>query len=122
MADHNILGKKGEELALRYLKDNGYKILETNWRFKHKEVDIIAREGNEICFIEVKTRSSDKWGSPEESVTVKKRKLLINAARAYVENMDCMCEVRFDVIAVITDGEQHTIKHIRQAFIAGIDG
>ena len=76
MATHNLLGQKGEALAVDYLKRKGYQILHTNWRFEKYELDIIARIGNDIVFVEVKTRSGSSHGFPEQAVTQKKAETL----------------------------------------------
>ncbi len=80
MAKHNITGKEGEEIASAYLKAKGYQIIEMNKRFGRAEIDIIAKIGNEYVFVEVKTRTSDYFGFPEEAIDKRKIKLLVNAA------------------------------------------
>ena len=70
MAKHNDLGKMGEDLAVQYLTDKGYEILERNWRNKHKEIDIIAKDGETLVIVEVKTRQSDDHGEPDLAVTI----------------------------------------------------
>jgi putative endonuclease len=72
MADHNDLGKLGEELAVEFLEKNGYSILETNWTFQKAEVDIIAKKENILAVVEVKTRSSIDFGLPQDFVKPKK--------------------------------------------------
>lgn len=116
MADHNILGNKGEKLALSYLKEEGYEILETNWRFKRAEVDIIAKKENWIIITEVKTRTSELYGGIAEAITTKKMKMLCNAAEAYVLQNDLENEIRFDLIFIIQKGNSHSIQHIKEAF------
>jgi putative endonuclease len=80
MAEHNELGKQGEEIAQQHLSDKGYKILQCNWRFGSEEIDIIARKDNILVIVEVKTRQTNFFGEPEESVTKKKQKFLVRAA------------------------------------------
>lgn len=116
MAEHNELGKKGEEVALGFLKDAGYKILEVSWSFKHKEIDIIALDGDILVFVEVKTRSESYWGNPEDFVTRKKQRFLIQAAEAYIESSDYDAWSRFDVIAVTIIKGSIEINHITEAF------
>lgn len=116
MAEHNTLGDRGEELATAYLAKKGYKILEQKWRYKHKEIDIIAFFESKIVFIEVKTRSSDYWGNPEEFVTKQKQKFLIEAAEKYIFDKDYDMESRFDIIAVVFDHDGPQIEHIEEAF------
>jgi len=121
MSKHIELGKRGELLAIEYLKANGYKILETNWRTDHKEVDIIAQDNNEIVFIEVKTRTNIYSGSPVDAVNVQKQKLLIDAAEDYIILNNIDLEARFDIISVIIDGNKQSINHIKEAFYSGIN-
>lgn len=116
MADHNTLGKKGEELAVRFLAGLGYKILETSWRFQHKEVDIIASDGNVLVFVEVKTRTSDYWGNPEEFVTKQKQRFLIVAAEEYIMTSNFDGDARFDIVSVIFEDAEPVIEHIIEAY------
>ncbi len=116
MVNNNDLGNLGEEVALDFLLKNQYKILETNWRFQHKEVDIIAMEKNIICIVEVKTRSSN-YISPKEAVNKKKQKNLIIAANEYIKRNDFDCEVRFDIMEIIISPNKTKINHIKDAFI-----
>ncbi len=118
MARHNELGKRGEAIALETLKKKGYEILETNWRHEKQEVDIIARDKDELVIVEVKTRSTSFFGDPEEAVTPAKAGRLIEAAEAYVEEKDLNMDIRFDVIAIIIDNKI-TVNHIKDAFFAG---
>ncbi len=116
MADHNELGKKGEEIALKHLKSNQYIIKATNWRFRKNEVDIIAEKDNLLVVLEVKTRTSEYFENPKEAVTKKKQKFIIQAADAYIQEKDIDKEVRFDIVAVtIIDGKTK-IEHIKDAF------
>ena len=77
MTQHIELGKRGEELAQKMLREKGYEIVETNWRFDKDEIDIVAREGNELIIVEVKTRSTDLYGHPEDAVDQQKENFLI---------------------------------------------
>ncbi len=120
MAAHNELGKKGENLALEMLRQKKYQILETNWRHDKDEVDIIAREGNELVIVEVKTRSTDYFGDPEDAVDAAKERNLIRAAEAYVELNNLDIDVRYDVVSIILNNHQSTIRHIRDAFYPGL--
>lgn len=112
MAAHNETGKKGEALAISLLKNKGYSIIETNWRHSHLEIDIIAKIGYEIVFVEVKTLKSIKHGYPEQAVSLKKAQNLFNAANAYLENNHLDNEIRFDIISVILKKEGPEILHI----------
>ena len=116
MAEHNELGKKGEELALKHLKDRGYKILETNKRYQRDELDIIAEKDNLLIIVEVKTRINDYFGKPEEFVTRAKQKRIVNAADQYIMENDIDLETRFDVVSVITNQKRTEINHIEEAF------
>ncbi len=116
MADHNDLGKQGEELAVAFLKKQNYKILATNWRFGKEEIDIIACDKNEIVFAEVKTRGSQAFGAPETFVSNAKQRFIINAADAYLKKNDVDLEARFDVISVIIKNTEPEINHIISAF------
>ena len=114
MAKHNEIGIKGEQLAVEFLQNLNYEIVDTNWRFKKFEVDIIAINNNEIVFVEVKTRSTSIFGDPEESVTIKKQKHLIEGADYYINDNEIDLECRFDVITIILNTKE--IKHIVSAF------
>ncbi len=116
MATHNDLGKKGEAIALDYLLKKGYKILETNWQFGHAEIDILAIKNQILTVIEVKTRTTDKYGQPESFVNTKKVKQLIKAVNHYVELHDLSVEIRFDIIAIIKNQYTESLTHIEDAF------
>lgn len=116
MAKHNRLGKEGEQLAKEYLLQKGWALLEENWRFEHKEVDLIFRDGDELVIVEVKTRSTDYFGNPEEAVHEAKEEHLIQAAEAYLEENNLDMEVRYDVVAIILKNRKHEITHIADAF------
>ena len=108
-----LLGKKGERLVVDYLKNLGYKILHTNYRTPFGEADIIAKEGDEIVFVEVKTRSNDKYGTPAESVVKSKRQTYTKIARFYWLKTGEEPNARFDVAEVYSDG---TIEYLKNAF------
>ena len=116
MADHNELGKSGEEAAVGLLVRKGYTILETNWRYKKVELDIIARIGEELVFVEVKTRTSDFFGDPQSFVNKKKRGSLVKAANAYLIEKDLDIESRFDIIAILSNSKAFEMEHIEHAF------
>jgi putative endonuclease len=101
MARHNETGKLGEKLAVGFLTNKGYTILETNWRSGKAEVDIIAKTKEILVFVEVKTRSSVQYGFPEEFVTDKKERLLFRAAGNYMRLINHDWEIRFDIISVV---------------------
>ncbi|MDR2835308.1 MAG: YraN family protein [Bacteroidales bacterium] len=91
-------------------------MLEKSWHFKHKEVDIIAEMQNELIFVEVKTRKSNFWGNPENFVTKQKQRFLIEAANQYINKIQHLGDVRFDIIAILYENSQTTIEHIENAF------
>jgi putative endonuclease len=116
MADHNITGKKGEDVAQHYLTQNGYKIRNVNWRFRKNELDIITEKDNYLVVVEVKTRTSEYFESPKETVTRKKQKFIIAATQAYIEAFDINMEVRFDIVGVSFLNFETKIEHIQDAF------
>lgn len=116
MAEHNELGKRGENLACSYLKEKGYSILQTNWRRGKLEIDIIALDGDELVFVEVKTRTSSLFGEPEDAVTPQKRRHLVQAANAYVIKSGYDKGSRFDVISILIEDNHCSIHHIPDAF------
>ena len=117
MADHNELGKKGEALAIDFLVNKGYQIIEKNYRYQKAEVDIIASKKNILAVVEVKTRSTTYFGSPEEFVNPKKIKLLTTAINDYVIKNDLDVEVRFDIIAIVKQKNEFRIEHLEDAFL-----
>jgi len=116
MAEHNELGKLGEELAVDFLQKEGYEILETNWVFQKAELDIIARKGNIVAAVEVKTRSSVEFGLPQEFIKPKKIQLLTKAMNEYVISNDFDVNVRFDVISIYKNDKKFEIEHLIDAF------
>jgi putative endonuclease len=116
MAEHNELGKIGEELAVEFLRKNGYEILETNWTFQKAEIDIIAQKENTLAVVEVKTRSSLEFGLPQDFVKPKKIQLLVKAINEYVVSKNLDVEVRFDIIAVHKENKSFAIEHLKDAF------
>jgi putative endonuclease len=110
-------GDLGEKKAAAYLLENDYKILATNWRFLKAEIDIIALHNDFLVFVEVKTRATNDFGNPEEFVTPRQQKLIINAAHEFIIKNDRNEESRFDVIAVIIQNNKvMNIEHIEDAF------
>lgn len=116
MAQHNELGKKGEDLAVRFLIKNGYTIKERNYRFNKAEVDIIAKKDAVLAIIEVKTRSTKEFGNPEKFVKPKQIQRLVKAVNEYVIENELDTEVRFDIISIIKEKQQYNIEHIEDAF------
>ncbi|MDP5092994.1 MAG: YraN family protein [Polaribacter sp.] len=117
MAEHNELGEIGEQLAIDYLLKNGYKISERNYRYLKAEVDIIALKENTLVAVEVKTRTSNYFGNPEDFVTKKKIKLLVSAVDFYVTKRNLDVNVRFDIIAITLEKDTHKLEHLEDAFL-----
>lgn len=116
MAQHNELGKKGEQIAVDFLLNKGYRIIARNYRFDKAEVDIIAQKNDILAIIEVKTRSTIDFGNPQDFVKPKQIKNLVKAVDEYVTVNDLDVEVRFDIIAIVKEGKQHNIEHLENAF------
>lgn len=110
------LGKQGESIAKDFYLKNNFKIRDTNWRFGHLEIDIIAEDDSTIIFCEVKTRSSTVMGTPEQFVTRQKQLNLIRAANAYIIRSALQKEVRFDIISIVQKESSFDIHHIPAAF------
>jgi putative endonuclease len=116
MAQHNELGKAGEEIALKHLRKLGYNILAVNWYYGHEEVDIIAMDGKTLVIAEVKTRAGNDFGEPEFAVNKRKQKSIVRVADAYIQENDLDVETRFDVISVIIKSGDKQLHHIEDAF------
>ncbi len=116
MAQHNQLGKKGERLAVEFLLKKGYDIVERNYRFDKAEVDIIAKKESVLAIIEVKTRSTSDFGDPQDFVKPKQIQRLVKAVDEYVKENRLELEVRFDIIAIVTNGKMFDIEHLENAF------
>lgn len=116
MADHNELGKQGEQIAFDYLRKKGYKILERNYRFRHLEVDLIAEYDGFLVVVEVKTRNSDFMAGPEITVTKQKQKAIVKVANAYIHEKEIDPDTRFDIISIILNQKQKSIEHFQDAF------
>lgn len=115
MAAKNSLGKKGEEIACKALEKEGYRIIEKNFRCRQGEIDIIAEAKGILCFIEVKARSSEKFGLPEEAVRKWKQKKLLTVAVIYLEQKKIKArDMRFDVVSV--DLKTKKTRIIQNAF------
>ncbi len=121
MAEHNIVGQIGEETACQIMKKKGFRIVETNWRFGHLEMDIIAVSRKYIAFVEVKTRTSTFGGKrPEEYVDELKRRRMAAAANAYIKLKQVELVPRFDIIGLLINPATHEILehiHIEDAFL-----
>ncbi len=120
MAQHNDFGTQGEDIAVDYLRQKGYVVLDRNWRSGHKEIDIVARQGDTIVFVEVKARANIMYGNPEDAVTRRKMHLLVMAADAYLRHNLLDDEVRFDIITITGSVQKPHIRHYEHAFRPGI--
>jgi putative endonuclease len=110
-------GKEGEQIAIAYLKKNGYQICESNFRCSLGEIDIIAKEKTELVFIEVKTRNSRKLGYPEQAVGARKQKKMSQLALWYLQKKKLTgISARFDVVAITLLPEGNEIRLIKNAF------
>ena len=116
MAAHNDLGKWGEDLAADYLQDKGYVIIDRDWKSGHHDLDIVAKEGDALVIVEVKTRKSTTFGTPEIFVDIQKQRHLIRAAMCYAKFKNVTKEIRFDIISVINSPESQEVNHIENAF------
>jgi putative endonuclease len=117
MASHNDLGRKGEAMAKAHMEATGYEIMDENWVFGKAEIDLIAYKNSIIIFTEVKTRTGNGFGEPEDFVDARKQRLLVEAADEYIYLMNHQGEVRFDIISILFDrNNNHTLKHIEDAF------
>lgn len=116
--DRKEIGIRGEDAASAFLERQGMTIVERNWRCKAGEIDIVALEGETLVLVEVKTRKSERKGTPEEAVSPTKQKRISRCARAYLQHSGVgECPVRFDVIAIRVLGEEKALlRHHRAAF------
>ena len=121
MAKHNEIGQLGEQLAAHFLRANGYTVKARNWRWKRAEIDIIAEQEQTLIFVEVKTRSSDQFGTPEMAISKRKERLIAAAATAYMEQTGHEWALRFDIVSVqLRVGEAPEINHFEDAFFPGL--
>jgi len=112
------LGKKGEDISVKFLKKQGYEIIERNYRCSLGEVDIVAKDKNILCFVEVKARKTEEYGLPQEAIDGYKQKKLARVALTYLKQKKiCEQDVRFDVVSVYPD----RVELIKDAFIVDVD-
>lgn len=113
------IGKKGEDIAYKYLQRNNYTVIDRNFRCRQGEVDMIAcdEKEKELVFFEVKTRSNLKYGMPSEAVQKTKQNHIVSVAKYYIyKNKVKNIPIRFDVIEVFLNNSNHKINHIKKAF------
>lgn len=117
MAEHNELGRYGEQVAKTYLEQQGYRIMETNWVYGRAEIDLIAFHEKQLIFVEVKTRRSVEHGEPEDFVDWKKEKQMEFASSVYIDKKNHQGEIRFDIVAIVFENKEvYKINHIKDAF------
>jgi putative endonuclease len=116
MARHNQLGKWGEDMACDALIKKGYAIVERNWRMGHYEIDIIAMQGDEVVFCEVKTRS-DMNSDPLEAIGKRKISNMVRSAAVYLEMKELRHHIRFDVFSIKGTPDKYELEHIPDAFV-----
>lgn len=116
-------GQRGEDLAAAFLENKNYTVMDRNYRFQREEVDLVCfqptpdNEGGEIVFVEVKARSGDGFGQPEDAVDAEKQRAILRVAEAYVHERRLEgAMLRFDVVAVHLGGAEPTIRHFENAF------
>jgi putative endonuclease len=110
-------GRMAEEAAAGFLRSRGYKIIRRNYRARSGEIDIIASEGDAICFVEVKARHSNLFGSPEEAVSYSKQRQIAKAALSYLRQAGLPDKpARFDVVSLLYSGKEPEIELIKGAF------
>ena len=118
MAAHNELGKWGEEKAAQYLIKKGYQILKRDWKTRHRDLDIVALDEDELVIVEVKTRRNQLFTKPESSVDWRKIRSLTLATHQFLKIYRINATIRFDIITVTgTDDEHYSIRHMENAFL-----
>lgn len=114
---HLYLGKRGEDLAIKLLKERGYKILKRNYKTKLGEIDIVASERDTIAFIEVKTRQSERFGLPQEAISGLKQRQIAKAALCFLKEKKFLDrKARFDVVSVICTKDKPRLELLQNAF------
>lgn len=116
MAQHNQLGKRGEEVAENYLIHKGYHILERNWRSGKLELDLIADTPDNLVVIEVKTRRNSFFGNPEDAITKDKIRRIVKATQDYIKKHNVRLPVRFDIITILGAQAPYHVEHYPNAF------
>lgn len=121
MAQHNLLGKSGEELASEYLIGQGYIIRDINWQSGKYELDIVAYKDEMLVIVEVKTRRDSEYANPEDAVDRKKIRNIVWATEAYISMHQLDMDVRFDIISIIGQEPPFEIEHIEDAFFVPLN-
>lgn len=116
MYERHVIGRSGEDIAVKYLLENNYKIIERNFTCRQGEIDIIVKDKNEMVFIEVKTRTNKNYGEPIDAVTYYKQKHILKSVQYYLYKRKLEdVFIRIDVIEVIKKEEKYYINHIKNA-------
>lgn len=121
MAHHNDLGREAEELAAEFLTTKGYHIVHRNWRYFHKEIDIVAEKDGMLIIIEVKSRFVAGRVTADELMSAGKLRFIVDAAEAYISRYQIEKETRFDLVIITFSGEGSAVEHIEGAFIPGVN-
>ncbi len=122
MAEHNDFGILAEQSAQEYLSRKGYEILHTNWRYGHKELDIIARYNNMLIIVEVKARRSQIFGDPFAAVDSSKIRKIVSATNAYIKRYKVNLDVRYDILSLIhVENNKFEVEHIEDAFFSPVN-
>ncbi len=121
MLSNTLIGVEGEKAAKSWLESAGYVIRDTRWHCGHLELDIVAEKDETLVVIEVKTRTSEQYGEPEEAVSEKKIRRIVNAADGYIKYHRLDLPVRFDIMAIIREPDgSYRVNHIEDAFMAPV--
>lgn len=109
-------GKEGEGIAKDYMQKKGYKLINQNYRYKKAEIDLIFQKEGLLIFVEVKFRSNDAFGLPEETVSNDQQDRIVAAAEHYIVETDWQEDIRFDIIAILATKKEFDIQHFEDAF------
>lgn len=120
MSEHYELGKRGEEEATKFLQEKGFYIMHRNWRSGKKELDIVARDDEEVVFVEVKSRRNTDYGRPEDAIDAQKIRHIVSSADTYVRKYRVDLPIRFDIVTVVGNEPPYEIEHIPDAFLPPI--
>ena len=118
MAEHNELGRKGEEAAVTFLKKKGHRIVERNWSFSGYEIDIISEDKEFIVFVEVKTRTSSVWGNPGDAVDERRMRRMIRSASHYLKINGIDKPARFDIVTLVGNERHFELDHVEDAYLS----
>jgi putative endonuclease len=121
MAEHNDKGREAEDLSAEYLSSHGFQILHRNWRYFHKEIDIVAEKDGQLVIVEVKSRFGAGRVTADELLSRGKMRFIVDAAEAYINRFNIEKETRFDLVIITFSGEGPAVEHIENAFIPGVN-